>query len=67
MTAELESISRVRTATAWLRRTGKLIEEYPKYHTLSPTEIDDSKKFAVGMYPMPGRWTPKLYNLAKSG
>jgi hypothetical protein len=67
MSPELESISRVRTLYAWLRKTGKTVSEYPRLGQLSETEIDDAKRFAVGMYPTPARWTARLYELAKKG
>jgi len=66
--SELESIGRVRTLTKWLRETGKPVEEYPKRlrsKQLTSEEIADAKKFAVGAYPMPSRWTVRLYHIAK--
>lgn len=62
---ELASLTRVRTAFVWLRRTSKPISQYPKLSSLSEAERDDATKFASGIYPTPSRWTLKLYHLAK--
>ncbi len=64
---ELEEIGRVRTLATWLRKTSKTTEEYPKIAKLTQREIEDAKRFAVGFYPWPSKWTVRLYHLAKDG
>ena len=63
-TPEMLSLSRVRSLCEFLR-TGKAAEQYPHIAKMTPTEIDDAKKFANGTYPRPARWTLRLYQLAK--
>lgn len=62
---EMASLVRVRTAFTWLRTTSKPLSQYPKLSQLSETERDDAQKFASGIYPLPSRWTLRLYHLAK--
>jgi hypothetical protein len=62
----MESISRVRTAVVWARRTGKSIRDYPKRSAMSERELFDATAFATGNYPTPARWTRRLYDLARS-
>lgn len=64
---ELDTIARVRTLASWMKRTGEPAEKYPKLDQLSEQEIRDAKRFAVGFYPWPSRWTVRLYHLAKDG
>ena len=65
--AQLQSIGRVRTMSRWLRRTSLPAEVYPKRSSLTAEEVEDAKRFAVGMYPTPARWTVRLYNMARQG
>jgi hypothetical protein len=61
----LTELSQIRTLVRWLRRTGKPIDMYPKIRQLSAMQIDDARKFANGTYPIPSRWTIRLYEIAK--
>jgi hypothetical protein len=67
MDAQLESMGRIRTLARWLRRTGATVDKYPKRHNMTVREIEEAKRFAVGMFPWPSRWTVRLYNAARQG
>jgi hypothetical protein len=64
---DMESISRIRTAASWLRRTGQPLESYKRLSTLSETERVHAKNFALGTYPWPSRWTVRLFTAASAG
>jgi len=63
----LQSIGRVRTMATWIRKTGKPAARYPKLAEMEGIEAEEAKRFAVGMYPWPARWTKKLYAAAVAG
>jgi len=65
MSPEMESISRVRSLVSWLRKTGKQPTSYPKLSAMTETEVREAKYFASGIYPMPVRWTRRLFELAR--
>jgi hypothetical protein len=62
----METISRIRTAVVWMRRTGKPMSAYPKRGGLSEREQFDATAFATGNYPLPARWTKRLFDLART-
>lgn len=61
----MEAISRVRSAFAWMRKTGKPIAQYPKRGRMTERETFDATAFATGNYPTPTKWTRRLFELAR--
>lgn len=62
----MEEISRIRTAVTWMRSTGKPMSAYPKRGKLTERQQFDATAFATGNYPLPARWTRRLFDLART-
>lgn len=67
MSPELASLTRIRSAHSWMRRSGKPLSEYPKRAAMTEREQLEAQQFAAGILPTPARWTLHLYELATKG
>ena len=63
---EMEAISRIRTAAAWMRRTSEPLDRYPRRKKLSEREQFYARQFATGNFPWPTRWTKRLFEAASA-